>query len=1069
MRQKKRIRGTRRIAAGAMALFVGLAALHSNGGAFLTVKAEETAETEEETHRPRTLTVDEKKVIVASNIQDDGVADNEDTVYQGTGWYYDGTENQLVLENASITGVYSGDGDLTIRLSGENTINGKLRFYSGDGARTLKLTGSDQGSVTIRDHIWDNSITPGSLKIIGATVKVPEISVNGSLQIEDSEVYCAELYGSSWAIYAAGEILITDSYVEAKSKADAREAIYSSQEIKVSGSQVMAGGGVPVEDWVIAITDCKNSVITRQWMDEETGVQAVKTSVSGTASLKKALTVADGERIDFLDGAVLTNPELLTLEDGAGLLVNGVEHTHDTDDKITYTWKNSTEHIKETTCPVGHTEEEAHHYDEQGFCIECGAYEPAEWKNDYRYEIGNAGQLYWFAGLVNGTLPGEEQDQIANAALINDITVNEQVLENGALAEDTGGLRSWTPIGNEASPYAGMIDGQNHTISGLFCNEPSKDDIGFAGCLSEMKNGRGAIFDVRLKDCWISGNNRVGGICGSSVNGIIDNCYVEGVITAQGSMAGGICGLNSGYADGCGNAASVTAEEYAGGICGKNDARLHSYYDPEYGGMVEAVYDGTVRWCMNIGTVTAERVSGPIVGGIGGSDRISDCCYLSDTETDTFDGTTAKNKEAFASGEAAWLLQAELSFPYWGQTIGTDPYPVLGGAQVYRSSVYKGCEGNPGEPIAYLYSNTEQEDQYGEHTDSDNDGRCDVCDTVIDGMGVKLAGYSLSLSENIGVNFYMELTDDIVNDESAYMNITLPNGKTQKVYVSGEHEDGTTAWTDTTVKDGVTYYVFSCGVAAKEMTAEIRAQMIAGNGEKKGTEYTYTVKEYADYLLSHPLEDGSSEEEIRVDEAMRKLVKSMLYYGGAAQKYFGYQTDDLASDDLELDESFFNALKMIDIDANKAVIVNKNVEEGTCTFMAASLSLNSTTDINVLIKFADDVIVDRSMFHINAEEISEDQFKKVTVNGETCYKITLRGITAKRLLDTQYFEVVFGESDMSPCAELRYGMPSYAYTVMSSACDQMENIEPLRDVVKALYLYGDYAKLYESYLENMTY
>jgi len=31
------------------------------------------------------------------------------------------------------------------------------------------------------------------------------------------------------------------------------------------------------------------------------------------------------------------------------------------------------------------------------------------------YEISNAGQLYWFAGLVNGTLDGVEQNTLATA------------------------------------------------------------------------------------------------------------------------------------------------------------------------------------------------------------------------------------------------------------------------------------------------------------------------------------------------------------------------------------------------------------------------------------------------------------------------------------------------------------------------------------------------------------------------------------------------------------------------------------------------------------------------------
>ncbi|MGN9019974.1 hypothetical protein ACTNBM_13090 [Lachnospiraceae bacterium HCP1S3_C3] len=48
-------------------------------------------------------------------------------------------------------------------------------------------------------------------------------------------------------------------------------------------------------------------------------------------------------------------------------------------------------------------------------------------------------------------------------------------------------------------------------------------------------------------------------------------------------------------------------------------------------------------------------------------------------------------------------------------------------------------------------------------------------------------------------------------------------------------------------------------------------------------------------------------------------------------------------------------------------------------------------------------------------------------------------------------------------AELKYGATSYAYTVMSSECDNINNIESLREVVKALYAYGSCAEEYEYY------
>ena len=425
-------------------------------------------------------------------------------------------------------------------------------------------------------------------------------------------------------------------------------------------------------------------------------------------------------------------------------------------------------------------------------------------------------------------------------------------------------------------------------------------------------------------------------------------------------------------------------------------------------------------------------------------------------------GTTekveGKTTDEFKTGEVAYLLQLDQSDEVWGQTIGKDTYPTLGGSKVYKNATYKGCEGKPGDAVSYAYSNTKK-NTYGEHPDADNDGKCDDCGAVIDGIGAKLAGYSLSLTGNIGVNFYMELSNDIVNDESAYMNFTLPNGTTSKVYVSGTHEDGSTATTDTTVKNGVTYYVFTCEVAAKEMTSDIKAQMIGNNGEKTGKVYTYTVKEYADYILSH-----TSAERSNYGSATVQLVKGMLNYGGAAQKYFGYKTDQLASDGLALTEPVFDDTSIINFiknEANKAVITNHS-DPDKVTFKSAYLSLNSTTDLCVSVQFAEDVTVQEDMFAIwlGSTEISKDQYEITKVNEGNCYKITLHGIKASQLQKQYEFEVHLSDAES---AVLTYGATSYAYTVMSSACDNINNIESLREVVKALYAYGSCAQGYEYY------
>lgn len=97
----------------------------------LTVDADETAETTAIGKKPQYLTIGSTQIIDNGDFQDDGISDNDDTIYQGTNWYYDSTKNQLVLENASISGhITSMNGDLSIILSGTNTMKSEMLIQS---------------------------------------------------------------------------------------------------------------------------------------------------------------------------------------------------------------------------------------------------------------------------------------------------------------------------------------------------------------------------------------------------------------------------------------------------------------------------------------------------------------------------------------------------------------------------------------------------------------------------------------------------------------------------------------------------------------------------------------------------------------------------------------------------------------------------------------------------------------------------------------------------------------------------------------------------------------------------
>ena len=156
------------------------------------------------------------------------------------------------------------------------------------------------------------------------------------------------------------------------------------------------------------------------------------------------------------------------------------------------------------------------------------------------YEISNAGQLYWFAGLVNGTLDGVEQNTLANAVLTANITVNENLLDS--LQYDTEGNVSngsdfitWTPIadwmGNRTTQYSGTFDGNNKTVSGLYFNGDSTC-IGLFG----SSESDGNIKKVGVVDSYFKGNDHVGGVCGNNA-GTITNCYNAGNLTAIESSA----------------------------------------------------------------------------------------------------------------------------------------------------------------------------------------------------------------------------------------------------------------------------------------------------------------------------------------------------------------------------------------------------------------------------------------------------------------------------------------------------------------------------------------------------
>lgn len=1027
MKQKQRKRGAKRIFAGAMAVLMVLSAVDVSGWGVMNAKAEgATVGT-----TPQYLTIGSTKIIDNGKFQNNEGSGN-DTIYQGTNWYYDRTKNQLVLENASISGhITSMNGDLSIILSGTNTMKSEMLIQSilteSGIVPTLEINGNNHngslscGTISVGDDGLNNN-----LNIMGATLETSEIDCSGSVTIENSHVVAND---DSSTVISGDKIKIVDSYVEAKATTERYEGkvIRSNQPINVSGSQIVVSRALACLDPVLSDCNFSNSIITKQWKEYEKEVNVTKTYVYGKATLKEDLTIASGESIEFESGASITNPEKLTLAEGASLLVDGAEHIHNTDGDVTYTWKDDKEHIKNVACkdcPIGYVtkETETHSIGENGFCACNEVYQPAnlttdkydmdgDGSKDEVYEISNAGQLYWFAGLVNGTLSGVTQNTSANAVLTADIVVNKNVLKpDGTLNEGT--FKEWTPIATSASPYTGIFDGQNHTISGLYFNQEDSYNVG----LFSRNNGK--IANAGILDSYFYGTSKVGGVCGNNYTGTITNCYNTGSVSGIGT-AGGVSGYNdNGSITNCYNTGNVSGSSgFVGGVSGCNSKGtiINSYNAGSVsglefvGGVSGDNSKGTITNCYNTGSVSGTGVNvGGVIGRNESNATIKNCYYDSTIYTGTaigYDGGTTekvegKTTEQYKTGEVAYLLQLDQSDEVWGQTIGTDTYPTLGGAKVYKNADYKGCEGKPGEPVSYEYSNTEK-NTYGDHPDADNDGKCDDCGAIIDGIGAKLAGYSLSLTGNIGVNFYMELSNKIIADKDAYMQFTLPNGTITKVPVSE-------AQTNSTINEGKTYYKFPCEVSSYEMTQDIKAQMFDGNGNV-GKEYTYTVRDYAQYLIDH----------VDLYQDAYPFAVAMLNYGACSQKYFNKAVDELANkylndDELEIPDRFEGYIDNY---------VATKAENGVLgQFAGLSMVLKSETTLNLFYEPKEGVDVSKLTFLVDGKEITP-------VKRGQYYILSLKNIRANELGNSKTFTVTDGTNTLTGdyCAMM------YCYQVLRAA------------------------------------
>lgn len=187
------------------------------------------------------------------------------------------------------------------------------------------------------------------------------------------------------------------------------------------------------------------------------------------------------------------------------------------------------------------------------------------------YLIDTAAKLAWFADAV------QNGQRDISAKLTANINLNG---------------KTWTAIGTSSNKFAGTLDGDNYTVSGLVTT-------GFVGELAEG----GVVENLRVNCAIVSTSSLLGGVANSSA-GTIRNCMVSGSITFSSggyngaSAIGGITGRNTGNGviSGCVSRAVV------------KDAYDNSTYgtSASLGGIAGYAY-GVVENCHFTGTLAVKK------------------------------------------------------------------------------------------------------------------------------------------------------------------------------------------------------------------------------------------------------------------------------------------------------------------------------------------------------------------------------------------------------------------------------------------------------------------------------
>ncbi len=406
------------------------------------------------------------------------------------------------------------------------------------------------------------------------------------------------------------------------------------------------------------------------------------------------------------------------------------------------------------------------HSFENGFCAICDLCEEPQ-TIDGVYQLANAGNLFWFAKHVN------ENEPSANAALVADIdlenrewtpignatipytglfdgqnykitnfkmTVNEPSNSNGFfgeirnttvknfsisgdvainIADDTSSSRFGSVTAAALSTDADVCIQNIHSSVNVTFNGGYGHQVGGLVGYAEGKNGE-PWYKALVEDCSYSGTIDLGNYYADCVGGMVAyigynnyakimGCKFDGAIlcaSEAGGQIGGIFGYNRGrnmYMQNCLTIGEIEVAnpKTTGALAGRYLVTSEGTFFTTPHAYNNYYNVGELPGFANV-TDTSHGYYNIDIVDYPGYEEYKDTIDVKVTE------------ERLASGEIAYKLGSS-----WGQLIGADTTPVIGGTKVYCG--YTACS-----DTTVTYSNTELSETIPEHN-PDANGFCAAC------------------------------------------------------------------------------------------------------------------------------------------------------------------------------------------------------------------------------------------------------------------------------------------------------------------------------------------------------